>query len=51
MNKEHTCCVTGHRDISAAKILYVQNNLRQELEQAIKNPWQLVVKLPIPVMK
>lgn len=35
MNKEHTCCVTGHRDISAAKILYVQNNLRQELEQAI----------------
>ena len=35
MDKEHTCCVTGHRDIPADKIQYVQMQLRQELLQAI----------------
>lgn len=35
MGKEHTCCVTGHRNIPAAKVLYVQNSVYQEVEQAI----------------
>ena len=35
MKKEHTCCVTGHRDISASKVLYVQNSIYQEVDQAI----------------
>ena len=37
MNKEHTCCVTGHRDIPADKVQYVQVQLRQELLQAIQS--------------
>lgn len=37
MDKEHTCCVTGHRDIPADKIQYVQMKLRQELLQAIQS--------------
>ena len=37
MDKEHTCCVTGHRDIPADKIQYVQIQLRQELLQAIQS--------------
>lgn len=36
MDKEHTCCVTVHRDIPADKIQYVQMQLRQELLQAIQ---------------
>lgn len=36
MDKAHTCCVTGHRDIPADKIQYVQMQLRQELLQAIQ---------------
>lgn len=35
MNKEYTCCVTGHRVIPAEKVLYVQNNLHWRVEQAI----------------
>ena len=35
MDKEYTCCVTGHRDIPTEKVLYVQNSLHQELEKAI----------------
>ena len=35
MGKEHTCCVTGHRDIPAEKVLYVQNSVYQEVKQAI----------------
>lgn len=37
MNKEQTCCVTGHRDIPFEKIPYVQDQLRQELVQAIQH--------------
>ena len=37
MDKAHTCCVTGHRDIPADKIQYVQMQLRQELLQAIQS--------------
>lgn len=37
MDKEYTCCVTGHRDIPADKIQYVQMQLRQELLQAIQS--------------
>lgn len=37
MDKEHTCCVTGHRDIPADKIQYVQMQLHQELLQAIQS--------------
>lgn len=37
MDKEHTCCVTGHRDIPADKIQYVQMKLRQELLQTIQS--------------
>lgn len=37
MDKAHTCCVTGHRDIPADKIQYVQMKLRQELLQAIQS--------------
>lgn len=37
MDKEHTCCVTGHHDIPANKIQYVQTQLRQELLQAIQS--------------
>ena len=36
MDKEHTCCVTGHRNISADKIHYVQMQIRQELLRAIQ---------------
>ena len=37
MDKEHTSCVTGHRDIPVDKIQYVQMQLRQELLQAIQS--------------
>ena len=37
MNRDHTCCVTGHRDIPFEKIPYVQDQLRQELIQAIQH--------------
>ena len=37
MDKEHTCCVTGHRDIPVEKISYVQDKLYQELLQAIQD--------------
>lgn len=37
MDKAHTCCVTGHRDIPADKIQYEQMQLRQELLQAIQS--------------
>ena len=37
MDKERTCCVTGHRNIPADKIQYVQIQLRQELLQAIQS--------------
>lgn len=37
MSKEQTCCVTGHRDIPFEKIPYVQDQLRQELVQAIQH--------------
>lgn len=37
MNKEQTCCVTGHRDIPLEKIPYVQGQLHQELVQAIQH--------------
>ena len=30
-----TCCVTGHRDISADKLDYVERELRRELAEAI----------------
>ena len=35
MNEGYTCCVTGHRKIPAEKMLYVQKNLYQRVEQAI----------------
>lgn len=35
MDKEYTCYVTGHRDIPTERVLYIQNSLHQELEQAI----------------
>lgn len=37
MDKEHTCCITGHRDIPIEKTLYVQNKLYQELLLAIQS--------------
>ena len=30
MDREHTCCVTGHRDIPVEKVPYVQDHLYQE---------------------
>lgn len=35
MDKNHTCCITGHRDIPMEIIPYLQNQLHQELLQAI----------------
>ena len=32
---EKTCCVTGHRDIPEARIAYVEQELRREVEEAI----------------
>ena len=32
---EKTCCVTGHRIISAARISYVEQELRREVQTAI----------------
>ena len=43
MDKKHTCCVTGHRDIPADKIQYVQMQLRQELLQAIQSGYTHLV--------
>ena len=36
MNKEQTCCVTGHRDIPSNKAGEIQAKLRQEVLNAIK---------------
>jgi len=36
MDREHTCCVTGHRDIPVEKVPYVQDHLYQELLRAIQ---------------
>lgn len=33
--KEKTCCVAGHRDISAEQVEYVKQELRREVEAAI----------------
>lgn len=33
---EKTCCVTGHRDISAERIAYVEQELRREIQTAIE---------------
>lgn len=41
MDREHTCCVTGHRDIPMAKARFVQDRLHQEIRQAIKVATQL----------
>ena len=35
MDKEHTCCVTGHRDIPSNKVGEIQTKLRQEVLNAI----------------
>lgn len=43
MDKEHTCCVTGHRNIPADKIQYVQIQLRQELLQAIQRGTRILL--------
>ena len=32
---EKTCCVTGHRDIPEARIAYVEQELRREVEEAV----------------
>ena len=37
MDKERTCCITGHRDIPVEKVSYVQDQLYQELLQAIQH--------------
>ena len=37
MDKEHTCCVTGHRDIPAEKVAYVKDQLYQELLRAVQS--------------
>lgn len=37
MDKSHTCCITGHRDIPVEKVPYVQDQLYQELLQAIQS--------------
>lgn len=33
---EKTCCVTGHRDIPAERIAYVEQELRREIQTAIE---------------
>jgi len=35
MNKEHTCCVTGHRDIPAEKVDFIRNKLTSAVQNAI----------------
>jgi len=37
MEREHTCCVTGHRNVSMDKVSYVQRHLHRELIKAIDN--------------
>ena len=37
MMEEKTCCVTGHRDIPADKLSYVEQELRRELAEAIRD--------------
>lgn len=37
MDREHTCCVTGHRDIPEEKAAYVQEQLCQTVQQAIQS--------------
>ena len=32
-----TCCVTGHRDIPAERIAYVEQELRREVRAAIED--------------
>ena len=36
MDKKHTCCVTGHRDIPLNKVGIIQTKLRQEVLNAIR---------------
>ena len=36
MDKEHTCCVTGHRDIPFNKVEITQAKLRQEVLNAVR---------------
>ncbi len=35
MDKEHTCCVTGHRDIPAEKVDFIRNRLKSAVQNAI----------------
>jgi len=35
MNNEQTCCVTGHRDISAGKVVFIRNKLTNAVQNAI----------------
>ena len=34
---EKTCCITGHRDISSDRIVYVEQELRREILSAIED--------------
>lgn len=36
MDKEHTCCVTGHRDIPSNRVGIIQAKMRQEIMNAIR---------------
>ena len=40
MDKEHTCCVTGHRDIPSNKVGEIQTKLRQEVLNAIREGYK-----------
>ncbi len=35
MNKEHVCCVTGHRDILAGKVDFIRSQLTSAVQNAI----------------
>ncbi len=35
MNKEHVCCVTGHRDILAEKVDFIRSQLTSDIQNAI----------------
>ncbi len=35
MNKEHVCCVTGHRDILAGKVDFIRSKLTSAVQNAI----------------
>lgn len=36
MDKEYTCCITGHRDIPVGRTPYIQEELHKELMMAIQ---------------